>query len=104
VKIGSVAGEYGISYFFDYSMSKGAIISFIKALAKLVANKGVTVNCVSPGSIDVTGGINTMEEHSFMGRAGTPEECANLVMFVASDEASYISGQNYLVDGCRKKM
>jgi len=104
VNIGSVAGEYGISYFVDYSMSKGAIISFTKALAKLVANKGVTVNCVSPGSIDVTGGINTMEEHSFMGRAGTPEECANLVMFVASDEASYISGQNYLVDGCRKKM
>ena len=39
-----------------------------------------------------------------MKRAGTPEECANLVMFVASDEASYVSGQNYLVDGCRKKL
>lgn len=104
VNIGSVAGEYGISYFVDYSMTKGAVISFTKALAKLVADKGVTVNCVSPGSIDVTGGNNKMEEHSFMGRAGTPEECANLVMFVASDEASYISGQNYLVDGCRKKM
>lgn len=104
VNIGSVAGEYGISYFVDYSMTKGAIISFTKALAKLVADKGITVNCVSPGSIDVTGGNNPMLEHSFMGRAGTPEECANLVMFVASDEASYISGQNYLVDGCRKKM
>lgn len=104
VNIGSVAGEYGISYFVDYSMTKGAIISFTKALAKLVADKGITVNCVSPGSIDVTDGNNKMEEHSFMGRAGTPEECANLVMFVASDEASYISGQNYLVDGCRKKM
>lgn len=104
VNIGSIAGEYGISYFVDYSMTKGAVISFTKALAKLVADKGITVNCVSPGSIDVTGGNNKMEEHSFMGRAGTPEECANLVMFVASDEASYISGQNYLVDGCRKKM
>ena len=104
INIGSVAGEYGLSYFVEYSMTKGAIISFTKALAKLVTEKGITVNCVSPGSIDVTGGNNPMSEHSFMGRAGTPEECANLVIFLASDEASYISGQNYLVDGCRKKM
>ena len=104
VNIGSVAGEYGISYFVDYSMTKGAIISFTKALAKLVSDKGITVNCISPGSIDVTGGNNPMKDYSFVGRAGTPEECANLVMFVASDEASYISGQNYLVDGCRKKI
>ena len=105
VNIGSVAGVYGVSYFVDYSMSKGAIISFTKALAKAVSDKGITVNCVSPGSIDVTeNGSNPMTEHSFIGRAGTPEECANLVLFVASDEASYISDQNYLVDGCRKKM
>lgn len=104
VNIGSVAGEYGISYYVDYSMTKGAVISFTKALAKLVGDKGITVNCVSPGSIDITGGNDKMEDFSFLGRAGTPEECANLVMFVASDEASYISGQNYLVDGCRKKM
>ncbi|MBR5271540.1 MAG: SDR family oxidoreductase [Clostridia bacterium] len=104
VNIGSVAGVYGISYFVDYSMAKGAILSFTKALAKLVADKGVTVNCVSPGSIDVTGGNNPMLEHSFIGRAGTPDELANVVLFVASDEASYVSGQNYIVDGCRKKM
>jgi NAD(P)-dependent dehydrogenase (short-subunit alcohol dehydrogenase family) len=104
INIGSVAGEYGLSYFVEYSMTKGAIISFTKALVKLVTEKGITVNCVSPGSIDVTGGNNPMSEHSFMGRAGTPEECANLVIFLASDEASYVSGQNYLVDGCRKKM
>ncbi len=103
VNIGSVAGVYGVRYFVEYSMSKGAVISFTKALAKLVSDKGVTVNCVSPGSIDVTGS-KKMEDHSFMGRAGTPEECAALVLFVASDEASYISGQNYQVDGCRKKM
>ena len=85
-------------------MTKGAVISFTKALAKLVADKGVTVNCISPGSIDVSDGKNPMTEHSFIGRAGTPEECANAIIFLASDEASYISGQNYLVDGCRKKM
>jgi NAD(P)-dependent dehydrogenase (short-subunit alcohol dehydrogenase family) len=103
VNIGSVAGVYGISYFVDYSMTKGAIISFTKALAKLVSAKGVTVNCISPGTIDVNGG-GSNSDFSFIGRSGTPEECANVILFVASDEASYVSGQNYLVDGCRKKM
>lgn len=104
VNIGSVAGVYGISFFVDYSMSKGAIISFTKALAKVVADKGITVNCISPGSIEVKGRENTMTELSFIGRAGTPEELANAVLFAASDEASYITGQNIIVDGCRKKM
>ena len=104
VNIGSVAGVYGISYFVDYSASKGAIISFTKALSKLVADKGITVNCISPGSIDVHGGNHPMPEHSFMGRAGTPEELANAVLFTASDEASYMTGQNLLIDGGRKKM
>lgn len=104
VNIGSVAGVYGISYFVDYSASKGAIIAFTKALSKLVADKGITVNCISPGSIDVQGGNNPMLEHSFMGRAGTPEELANAVLFAASDEASYMTGQNVLIDGGRKKM
>jgi NAD(P)-dependent dehydrogenase (short-subunit alcohol dehydrogenase family) len=104
VNIGSVAGVYGISYFVDYSTTKGAVISFTKALAKVVADKGITVNCISPGSIDVTGGQSTMSEHSFTGRAGTPEELANAVIFAASDEASYMNGQNILVDGSRKKL
>ena len=104
VNIGSVAGVYGISYFVDYSASKGAIIAFTKALSKLVADKGITVNCISPGSIDVQGGNNPMLEHSFMGRAGTPEELANAVLFAASDGASYMTGQNVLIDGGRKKM
>ena len=103
VNIGSVAGVYGISYFVDYSTTKGAVISFTKALAKVVADKGITVNCISPGSINVTGG-NSMTEFSFTGRDGTPEELANAVIFAASDEASYMNGQNILVDGCRKKL
>ena len=104
VNIGSVAGVYGINYFVDYSMTKGAVIAFTKAVAKLVSDKGVTVNCVSPGSIDNTGDNHSMDDFCFIGRAGTPEECANPVIFLASDEASYISGQNYLVDGLRKQM
>lgn len=104
VNLGSVAGVYGIDYFVDYSATKGAVISFTKALSKVVADKGITVNCISPGSIGNPNGAFPMTEFSFVGRAGTPDELANAVVFVASDEASYITGQNILVDGHRKKM
>ncbi len=104
IHIGSVAGMYGIASMADYSATKGAIIAFTHALAKELAPEGITVNCVSPGSIDVRNDKNAMPEHSFTGRAGTPEECAAVVLFLASDEASYVCGQNYAVDGCRKKM
>ena len=103
VNVGSVAGVYGLSWFVDYSASKGAIISFTKALAKAVSGKGITVNCVSPGSI-AEKGSDAMKDFSFVGRAGTYEEAANVILFLASDAASYVSGQNYLVDGCRKQM
>lgn len=103
VNVGSVAGVYGLSWFVDYSASKGAVISFTKALAKAVSGKGVTVNCVSPGSVAETGS-DGMKDFSFVGRAGSYEEIANVILFVASDAASYVSGQNYLVDGCRKRM
>jgi len=104
VNIGSVAGVYGLSYFVDYSTTKGAIIAFTKALAKLVADKGITVNCISPGSIDVTEGKSSLPEHSFIGRSGTPEELAYAVLFAASEESRYMTGQNIQIDGCRKKM
>ena len=103
VNVGSVAGVYGLSWFVDYSASKGAVISFTKALAKAVSGKGVTVNCVSPGSV-AENGSDRMTDFSFVGRAGTYEEIANVILFVASDAASYVSGQNYPVDGCRKQM
>jgi 3-oxoacyl-[acyl-carrier protein] reductase len=103
VNVGSVAGVYGLSWFVDYSASKGAVISFTKALAKAVSGKGVTVNCVSPGSV-AEKGSDRMKDFSFVGRAGSYEEIANVILFVASDAASYVSGQNYLVDGCRKQM
>lgn len=105
INIASVAGVYGIRTMTDYSMTKGAIIAFSLALAKEVTEYGVTVNCVSPGNILSD---ETKEKDnpplSFAGRSGSNAECANVVSFLASDEASYVSGQNYLVDGCRKKM
>jgi 3-oxoacyl-[acyl-carrier protein] reductase len=104
INIGSVAGVYGNALQVDYSMTKGAIIAFTKALAKEVTDKGILVNCVSPGSVSNKQDIPEPTELSFTGRTGTHTENANLICFLASEEASYISGQNYQVDGCRKKM
>ena len=105
INIASVAGVYGIRTMTDYSMTKGAVIAFSLALAKEVTEYGVTVNCVSPGNIlSDPAKESDNPPLSFAGRSGSNEECANVVSFLASDEASYVSGQNYIVDGCRKKM
>jgi 3-oxoacyl-[acyl-carrier protein] reductase len=107
VNISSVAGVYGNAMMTHYSATKGAIIAFTKALAKEVSDKGVLVNSVSPGSVSPSDNHDidyTQESQlSFMGRTGSDRENANLICFLASDEASYISGQNIQIDGCRKK-
>ncbi len=102
INIASVAAEYGIANMVDYSMTKGAVVSFTRALAKEVSEFNVLVNAVSPGNINDD--ISRHPDFSYMNRSGTTEECANLIVFLASDEASFISGQNYQIDGCRKKM
>lgn len=107
INVASVAGVYGNANMVHYSATKGAIIAMTKALAKEVTEKGVLVNCVSPGS--VSSSIPSIDhfspsELSFMGRTGTCRENANLILFLASDEASYIACQNIQIDGCRKKM
>lgn len=107
INVASVAGVYGNANMAHYSATKGAVISMTKALAKEVSDKGVTVNSVSPGSVSPSENfdVNYFEasELSFMGRTGTGAENANLICFLASDEAGYISGQNIQIDGCRKK-
>lgn len=107
INVSSVAGVYGNANMVLYSATKGAVISFTKALAKEVADRGILVNSVSPGSVSPSG-YKDMDyyepsELSFMGRTGTDRENANLICFLASGEASYISGQNIQIDGCRKK-
>jgi len=83
------------------------VISLTRALAKEVSEKGVLVNTVSPGSVspsDVLDIDHTQPSNlSFMGRTGSDRENANLICFLASEEASYIAGQNIQIDGCRKK-
>jgi 3-oxoacyl-[acyl-carrier protein] reductase len=108
INVASVAGVYGNVKMVHYSTTKGALIAMTKALAKEVTGKGVLVNCVSPGSVSPSQNEDIdffkPSELSFMGRTGTDRENANLILFLASDEASYISGQNIQIDGCRKKM
>lgn len=107
INVASVAGVYGNANMVHYSASKGAVIAMTKALAKEVTEKGVLVNCVSPGSVSDSRNEDidyfSPSELCFMGRTGTGRENAELICFLASDQASYISGQNIQIDGCRKK-
>ena len=108
INVASVAGVYGNANMVHYSATKGAIITMTSALAKEVAEKGILINCVSPGSVSPSQNEDMdffkPSDLSYMGRTGTDRENANLILFLASDEASYISGQNIQIDGCRKKL
>lgn len=98
-----VAGQMGQTH---YSAAKGGLIGFTKALAKEVATFGVTANAIAPGFI-ATDLLRAMPEAKLadalrgvpMGRVGLPEEVAAVVEFLASDAASYITGQTIRVDG-----
>ena len=107
INVASVAGVYGNAKMAHYSATKGAMISMTRALAKEVSDKGVTVNAVSPGSVSPSekDDIDYTQPSvlSFAGRTGSGRENADLICFLASDKAGYISGQNIQIDGCRKK-
>jgi 3-oxoacyl-[acyl-carrier protein] reductase len=99
----SLSGLKGLPGQTNYSAAKGAVISATKALAQEVARKGVTVNAVAPGFVrtDMTQDLDeaTLKAQIPMGRFGEPEEVAATVAFLASNAASYITGQTISVNG-----
>ena len=106
INIASVAGILGSRGKANYAASKGGIISLTKSLAEEVARLGIRVNAIAPGLIktDMTAGIEMDMVKNFdrsisMERMGTPEEVAQVVVFLASEDASYICGQTIVVDG-----
>jgi 2-hydroxycyclohexanecarboxyl-CoA dehydrogenase len=109
VNIGSVAGMIGSSNgLAAYAAAKAGVIAFTKSLAKELASYRIYVNCVSPGPIR-TPLYSTLDPDTqkaiisttYLKRLGEPEEVASTVAFLASDEASFITGQNYAVCGGR---
>ena len=106
VNISSVSGQAGQVGQTNYSASKAGVIGFTKALAREVASRQITVNAIAPGFIptDLTKDLADELKEAIlkatpMGRMGQPQEVAHAVVFLASDEASYITGQVLAVDG-----
>src|ERR671919_576133 len=106
ITISSVVGQMGNAGQVNYAASKAGLVGMAKALAREVASRGITVNVVAPGLIDTdmtralaSGASETWALQIPLGRLGTPEDVANTVCFLASEEAAYITGQVIAVNG-----
>lgn len=106
VAIASINATLGSGMIPIYSAAKGAIISLVRSMADELAQDGVRINSVSPGMIDTPIIAATkahlpghFERRIFLGRYGEPEEVARTIRFLLSDEASYITAQQIIIDG-----
>ncbi|MEC7839409.1 MAG: 3-oxoacyl-ACP reductase FabG [Chlamydiota bacterium] len=106
INISSVVGITGNTGQANYAASKAAIIGFTKALAKELASREICVNCVAPGFIDtqMTEVLNEEQQKATlaqipMGRMGSTDDIANVVLFLSGSESDYITGQVLTVDG-----
>ena len=106
INITSVIGLIGNAGQTNYAASKAGLIGFTKSLARELASRNITANAIAPGFIttDMTAGLsdeikNTIQSQIPLGKTGTGEDVANAVAFLASAEASYITGQVVCVDG-----
>lgn len=106
INISSVVGLMGNAGQANYAASKAGIIGFTKSVARELASRGVRANAIAPGFIvtQMTDVLSDeikgeLQKQIPLGRLGQPEDVANLVVFLASDNASYITGQTIAVDG-----
>lgn len=105
INISSIAGVNGSQNFADYCAAKGGVIAWTKSVAKEVAKYNITVNAIGPGAIDTP--MSDRLPHiceqvisiNAVKRLGKPEEIGHMAVFLASDEAAFITGQNIMVDG-----
>ena len=108
INITSIVGLTGNPGQANYAASKSGLIGMTKSVAKEVATRSITVNCIAPGWIetDMTDELNDAAKQEFLnripaGRIGTADDIACTALFLASDEANYITGQTITVDGGR---
>ena len=108
VNISSMSGVRGVGYSVPYAVSKAGVIHLTTVAASQYTSQGVRINCIAPGGVDtpqMRGSTASAEvfvgrnEGHPMGRVGTADEIANLVLWLSSDEASYVSGSTYIIDG-----
>jgi len=106
INVTSVSGSIGLAGQTNYSASKAGVIGFTKALAKEVVRFGVRVNAIAPGFIetDMTSSIDEATRKKLyatipMGKAGSAQEVAKLALYLASDDAQYVTGQVWNMDG-----
>lgn len=106
INISSIWGQVGASCEVAYSASKAGMIGFTKALGKELGPSGIRVNCICPGVIEgkMNGQLNSEERVALraatpLSRLGKPEDVAAAVVFLASDEASFVTCQEFAVDG-----
>jgi 3-oxoacyl-[acyl-carrier protein] reductase len=104
ISITSVTAEIGNRGQSNYGAAKGALHAATRSMARELGSRGVTVNCVSPGLIDTAMSAGAFDDAAIrelvpLQRMGTPQDVAGVVSFLASDRASYITGQIVPVNG-----
>jgi len=107
INISSIASVVGFAGLTHYCASKGALNAMIRALALEVADRNITINNIAPGAITTPGASSATNEETIkqtvamipLARMGQPEDIAGAVVFLASPQASYITGQTIVVDG-----
>jgi 3-oxoacyl-[acyl-carrier protein] reductase len=106
INISSVSGILGTAGQTNYAATKGGVISFTKSLARELGSFNIHVNAVAPGLIESEviskmpkEKVEAIIKSSSLGRMGKPEEAAKVVLFLASDDSNYVTGQTIVVDG-----